>query len=177
MDDIWDIRSILVYQAIIDAKEIIESWIQVCDTLTRLFWPNYARHVWLGSPHTAKNANQYLERLNEIQNIRDTHKEIVCIFNEINQMDKSTRQIFIPFHNVKLFDVSMMGVQKWKDASLKYQAILEPINEKIAVILKAKLAKSVDKPIEVTLLLMKFSIHLSVPVRSSFKRCSDTTRF
>lgn len=149
VDDIWDVRSLLVYQAIIDIKEIIETWIQVCDTLTRLFWPNYARHVWLGSSHKPKNAHQYLERLNEVQNIRNTHKEIVCIFNEINQLDKSTRQIFIPFQNMKLFDISIAGNQKWKEASNKYQAILEPINEKIAVILKAKLAKSVDKPIEV----------------------------
>lgn len=97
IDDVWDVKSLHVFQTLNDIIEVIESWIQVCDSLTRLFWPNYARHAWIGGPHIPKTATQYLKRLQEIQAVRNVYKEIVCLFNEINQIDKSVRRIFIPF--------------------------------------------------------------------------------
>lgn len=86
-----------VYQTLNDIIDVIESWIQVCDSLTRLFWPNYSRHAWIGPPHVPKTATQYSKRLQEVQAIRNVYKEIVCLFNEINQIDKSVRRIFTPF--------------------------------------------------------------------------------
>lgn len=97
IDDVWDVKSLHVFQTLNDIIEVIESWIQVCDSLTRLFWPNYSRHAWIGPPHIPKTATQYLKRLQEIQAIRNVYKEIVCLFNEINQIDKSVRRIFTPF--------------------------------------------------------------------------------
>lgn len=97
IDDVWDVKSMHVFQTVNDIIEMFESWIQVCDSLTRLFWPNYGRHAWIGGPHIPKIATQYLKRLQDIQAIRNVYKEIVCLFNEINQIDKSVRRIFIPF--------------------------------------------------------------------------------
>lgn len=97
LDDIWNIKSMQAYQLIAETTEVIDAWLQVCDSLTRLFWPNYAGHTWLGEPHIPKNARAFLRRLKEVQNVRDTYKEIVCLFNEINQIDKSHRRIFLPF--------------------------------------------------------------------------------
>lgn len=97
IDDVWDVKSLRVFQTLNDITEVIESWIQVCDSLTRLFWPNYARHAWIGVPHIPKTATLYLKRLHAIQAIRNVYKEIVSLFNEINQIDKSVRRIFIPF--------------------------------------------------------------------------------
>lgn len=97
VDDIWDMKSLQVYQTLNDIFDVIEAWIQVCDSLTRLFWPNYARHTWIGDSHIPKTAAQYSKRLQEIQAIRNVYKEIVCLFNEINQIDKSVRRMFIPF--------------------------------------------------------------------------------
>lgn len=89
-----------VYQTLNDITEVTESWIQVCDSLTRLFWPNYNRHAWIGSPHIPKTATNYIKRLQEIQAIRNVYKEINCLFNEINQIDKSIRRIFVPFRGL-----------------------------------------------------------------------------
>lgn len=97
IDDVWDVKSLRVFQTLNDITEVVESWIQVCDSLTRLFWPNYARHAWIGGPHIPKTATLYLKRLHAIQAIRNVYKEIVSLFNEINQIDKSVRRIFIPF--------------------------------------------------------------------------------
>lgn len=97
LDDIWDIKSLMVYQTLTDVTEVVDAWLQVCDSLTRLFWPNYGSHVWIGEPHIPKNARAFLDRLKEVQNVRNVYKEIVCLFNEINQIDKSHRRIFVPF--------------------------------------------------------------------------------
>lgn len=97
IDDVWDIKSLQVYQTINEITEVTDSWIQVCDSLTRLFWPNYNRHAWIGGPHIPKIATTYLKRLQDIQSIRNIYKEIVSLFNEINQIDKSVRRIFIPY--------------------------------------------------------------------------------
>lgn len=100
IDDIWDVRSLHVYQTLNDIIGAIESWAQVCDSLTRLFWPNYVRHAWIGGPHIPKIATTYLKRLQEIHAIRSVYKEIMCLFNEINQIDKSIRRIFTPFRGI-----------------------------------------------------------------------------
>lgn len=97
LDDIWDMKSLQVFQTVTDIMEVVDAWLQVCDSLTRLFWPNYGRHAWIGEPHIPKNARAFLERLKEVQNVRNVYKEIVCLFNEINQIDKSHRRIFGPF--------------------------------------------------------------------------------
>lgn len=100
VDDIWDVKSLHVFQTLNDTIEVIESWIQVCDSLTRLFWPNYVRHAWIGGPHIPKTATTYLKRLQEIHTIRGVYKEIMCLFSEINQIDKSVRRIFNPFRGI-----------------------------------------------------------------------------
>lgn len=97
LEDVWDIKSLQVFQTLNNITEVIDSWIQVCDSLTRLFWPNYGRHTWIGDPHIPKNATRFQERIKEVQTIRNVYKEIVCLFNEINQIDKSVRRVFIPF--------------------------------------------------------------------------------
>lgn len=97
IDDMWEMKSLQVYQTLNDCIAIIDAWTQVCDSLTRLFWPNYAQHTWVGKPHIPKTATAYSQRLNEIQAIRNVYKEIVCLFNEINQIDKSVRRMFLPF--------------------------------------------------------------------------------
>lgn len=97
LDDVWNLKSFEVSQTLQDILEIIDAWLHVCDSLTRLFWPNYAQHAWLGSAHIPKNAVAFQERLLEIKNIKNIYKDITCLFNENNQIDKSIRRIFIPF--------------------------------------------------------------------------------
>lgn len=105
VDDVWEMKSLHVYQTLNDSAAVIDAWIQVCDSLTRLFWPNYARHTWMGDAHTPKTATAFARRLDEIQAIRNVYKEIVCLFNEINQIDKSVRRMFIPFRGFCHFHI------------------------------------------------------------------------
>lgn len=95
--DIWNINSIQTSQALGENVDTIDSWIRICDSLTRLFWPNNAANPWTGSPHIPKNAELFRERLNEIKVIKNLYTQIATIFNEDDHMDKVVVAMFQPF--------------------------------------------------------------------------------
>lgn len=226
IEDVWSLKSFEVSQTLRDILEIVDAWIQVCDSLTRLFWPNYGQHPWLGEPHIPKNAILFQERLNEIKNIKNMYKDITCLFNENNQIDKSIRRIFIPFRGkayrlripaiyyiviciggmivcvcvrfpsalkrqglvllingkyfiieINIFDITPVGTKKWKRALLQYERVLEPINEKISLVLKSKLHNHLNDPREVngnTIILFLQAVHMFDAVRNATQPVSRT---
>lgn len=64
---------------------------------------------------------------------------------------------------INLFDVSSIGAKKWHRAVQKYTSILEPINEKISLILKSKLSKHLDEPREIVQIFLKYDTVLKSP--------------
>lgn len=70
--------------------------------------------------------------------------------------------IFSP-PEINLFDVSTIGVKKWQRAVQKYTSILEPINEKISLILKSKLSKHLDEPRQIVQIFLKYEAVLKSP--------------
>lgn len=95
--DIWNINSIHTSQVLGENADTIDSWTHICDSLTRLFWPNNGTNPWTGPPHIPKNAQLFRERLNEIKMIKNLYTQIATIFNEDNQMDKVVLAMFHPF--------------------------------------------------------------------------------
>lgn len=61
-------------------------------------------------------------------------------------------------HNldVAISDTSTIGEKKWQRATEKYQRILEPIYEKISLILKSKLHTRLDDPNEIIEIFLKY---------------------
>lgn len=53
-------------------------------------------------------------------------------------------------------DISTIGEKKWKRATDKYEQILEPIYEKISMILKSKLHTHLDEPNEIIQIFLKY---------------------
>jgi hypothetical protein len=45
-EDIWSSSSINLNGVIGLVTDTINSWIQICDSLTRLFWTNCEQHTW-----------------------------------------------------------------------------------------------------------------------------------
>lgn len=68
-EDIWNINSIHINTLLEQITDIVDSWIQSCDTLTRLFWPNYNQHQWIGEPHTPNLAVVFKLRMTEVRNL------------------------------------------------------------------------------------------------------------
>lgn len=53
-------------------------------------------------------------------------------------------------------DISTIGEKKWKRAMEKYEQILEPIYEKMSMILKSKLHTHLDEPSEIIQIFLKY---------------------
>lgn len=172
--DIWNINSIHTSQILGENMDTIDSWIHICDSLTRLFWPNNGANPWTGSPHIPKNAQLFRERLNEIKVIKNLYTQIATIFNEDNQMDKIVLAMFHPFAgmisflfvnlckklceifvcltlcvDINILDVSTFGAKKWKKAVSQFEIMLQPIDEKMASLLKPKLNNHLRNPRQV----------------------------
>lgn len=58
--------------------------------------------------------------------------------------------------DVVISDISTIGEKKWKRAVEKYEQILEPIYEKISMILKSKLHTHLDEPGEIIQVFRKY---------------------
>lgn len=59
--------------------------------------------------------------------------------------------------------MSSIGVKKWQRAVQKYNETLEPINEKISLILKSKLVKHLDEPREMMYIFIQYDAVVKIP--------------
>lgn len=173
--DIWNINSVHTNQALSESMDTTDSWIHICDSLTRLFWPNNAANPWTGGPHIPKNAQLFRERLNEIKVIKNLYTQIATIFNDDDRMDKVIAAMFHPFagmypilrlnvvkcakitsrSDINILDVSPFGAKRWQKAVGQFEAMLQPVDEKMASILKPKLNNHLSNPRQVIMLSIR----------------------
>lgn len=99
-EDIFNLNSFHANEILNEISEIVESWLHICDSLTRLFWPNNGSHPWIGEPYIPKQAAMFQERLNEIKSIKNMYKQIASIFCENLQMMQSIKMVFLPFKGI-----------------------------------------------------------------------------
>lgn len=161
-DDLWGGNTLVVSGTIAHVQDIIDNWNQVCDTLTRLFWPNYATRQWLGDAHVPRYGRLLKERLQEISNLRTMHLELGNLFARDGHDEAGTvtmlGQMFRPFRRINILDISTLGVRKWQGAKAEMERILRPIDEKIAILLKAKLTGHLSNPRQMMSIFTKYRV-------------------
>ncbi|XP_036340109.1 cytoplasmic dynein 2 heavy chain 1-like [Rhagoletis pomonella] len=153
-EDIWSLSSHHVNALMSLCIDTTESWIQLCDSLTRLFWPNYAQHPWIGVPHVPKRSQQFKERLLEIKNIRNLYKQIATLLNDEEM--KCMLYESSPFKDINIFDTTTLGQTKWNTALQCFEQILQPIDERLASALKALLHNHLRNPRQVIFIFSKY---------------------
>lgn len=60
------------------------------------------------------------------------------------------------YEDIGITDITSIGEKKWKRAMEKYEQILEPIYEKMSMILKSKLHTHLDEPSEIIQIFLKY---------------------
>lgn len=81
-EDVWNVSSYHINNLMNQVLDITESWMQLCDSLTRLFWPNYGQHPWIGKPHSPQQGHLFKERLSEIKGIKNLYKQIITLLDD-----------------------------------------------------------------------------------------------
>uniref|UniRef100_A0A1B0DN78 Dynein heavy chain, cytoplasmic n=1 Tax=Phlebotomus papatasi TaxID=29031 RepID=A0A1B0DN78_PHLPP len=163
-EDVWSLDNLHVNTAFAHIGEIADNWIQICDSLTRLFWPNYAQHPWLGEAHIPRQAQAFKSRLEEVKNIKNLYRQISSLFSDNSHLIDSVNRIFQPFRRVNILDIQPLGEKRWRSALVQFEKILEPIDEKIANVLKGKLHRHLDNPRQVVYIFSKFDIISTRPM-------------
>ncbi|BFF95328.1 cytoplasmic dynein 2 heavy chain 1 [Drosophila madeirensis] len=160
-EDIWSLNSYHVNSLMSQSIDTVDAWIQLCDSLTRLFWPNYVKHPWLGEPHVPKRGQQFKERLSEIRNIKQLYKQIATLLDDAELQEMFQEQA--PFTDFNIFDTSGNGQAKWHKALHHFEQVLQPIDERIAAALKAQLHNHLSNPRQVIFIFSKYETLIQRP--------------
>lgn len=143
------------------SEDIIDAYIQLCDTLTRLFWPNYINHPWTSKPHIPQKAHEFKERLSDIRSIRSLYKQVANLLGEEEFEDVFSWNS--PFRKVNIFDTSLVGKKKWKQVIPEFEQHLERIDEQIAAAIKSQLHVHLSNPRQVIYIFSKYQTLVQRP--------------
>ncbi|XP_001847712.2 cytoplasmic dynein 2 heavy chain 1 [Culex quinquefasciatus] len=144
--DIWDTGSILLDAAINHVKETLEAWYQTFDSLTRLFWPNYEQHAWIGDPYKSKQLDKFRTRYTEILEIKNSKDLLYALFFDSDEYFINISDIAEPFKEINIYDLTPLGNKRWEVAKSRMEASLAKIDEKIVALLKQQIHESVGNP-------------------------------
>lgn len=160
-EDIWSMNNSYVNSLMGQCVDTAESWIQLCDSLTRLFWPNYVKHPWVGEPHIPKRAQMFKERMVEIRNIKNLYKQISILLNDGDMQEMIITSS--PFKDLNIFDTSALGQTKWNKALQNFEQLLQPIDERIAAALKVQLHHHLSNPRQIIFIFSKYETLIQRP--------------
>ncbi|ALC40164.1 btv [Drosophila busckii] len=160
-EDIWSLNSYHVNNLMSQCMDTVDAWMQLCDSLTRLFWPNYVKHPWVGEPYVPRRGQQFKERLAEIRNIKQLYKQIATLLNDAELQEMFEEQA--GFSDFNIFDTSPTGQAKWTKALQHFEQVLQPIDERIAAALKAQLHHHLSNPRQVIFIFSKYETLIQRP--------------
>ena len=97
-----------VEEALQQGINLCEKWIDVCQKLTSLLWPNYSPHPWKGGPYAPDHAANVQRRLREVHSLRTMHKQLTQLLSHNEQDELKTAKSFEPFRSghLKISDLS-----------------------------------------------------------------------
>lgn len=155
-DDIWSSSSMNLNELIGHVVDIMNSWIQICDSLTRLFWTNCEHHPWVGKPHIPSLMTRFKLRIEEILDIKQVHKQIAILSSEDETIDLKSRDYFYSFRDINIFDTTPMGDKYWNTAKSKFEQSLSNIDDKIAMNIKHSIQNALNNPRQVIYIFSKY---------------------
>lgn len=155
-DDVWSTSSMNLNELISHVMDIMSNWIQICDSLTRLFWTNCESHPWIGKPYIPSLMTKFKLRVEEIMDIKQVHKQISLLSTEDETIDMKSRDYFYSFRDINIFDTTPIGEKYWNTARLKFEQSLSNIDEKIAMNIKFSIQNSLNNPRQVIYIFSKY---------------------
>lgn len=96
-DGIWTTGSNTLNNLINNILDITNNWMQVCDSMSRLFWTNCEHHLWIGNPYVPAIMTKFKNRMEEILEIKQIYKQISVLSQEDDTIDMTTKDYFHTF--------------------------------------------------------------------------------
>uniref|UniRef100_A0A182JQU2 Cytoplasmic dynein 2 heavy chain 1 n=1 Tax=Anopheles christyi TaxID=43041 RepID=A0A182JQU2_9DIPT len=162
--DVWDIGTVSLDDAIGHVKEMLDSWMQTFDSLTRLFWPNYEPHPWLGEPYRSKLLIKFQTRYKEILEIRHVKDLLYALFFESEKYFPLANEVALPYHGMNIYDLTPLGNKRWETAKAKMEHALAKIDESAAFILQQKILETGGNPRHTVMVFNRYKEILTRPL-------------
>lgn len=162
-DNIWTSSSITINNLINNVLDIINNWMQVCDSMTRLFWTNCEHHMWIGSPYVSAIMTKFKNRMQEILEIKQIYKQITILSQEDDTIDMTAKDYFHTFRDINIFDTSLIGEKYWTTAKMKFDKSLANVDEKVVLNIKYSIQNSLNNPRQVIYIFTKYENIMNRP--------------
>ena len=137
--DLWRGTYNQVEERLNQSVTILEQWIDNCNRLTTVFWPNYSAHKWKSSAFVPEHTRSMVQRLNEVMNLRMLHKQLTKLLSTAEQDELKTKDAFAPFAGLNPLQYNPYTEPLWKAAVQQFQNLLKPAEQKIAGKLRMQL--------------------------------------
>ena len=162
-DNIWTSGSITINHLINNVLDIINNWMQVCDSMTRLFWTNCEHHMWIGNPYVPAIMTKFKNRMQEILEIKQIYKQITILSQEDDTIDLTAKDYFHTFRDINIFDTSQIGEKYWTTAKMKFDKSLANVDEKVVLNIKYSIQNSLNNPRQVIYIFTKYENIMNRP--------------
>ncbi len=137
--DLWKSPYNQVEEALQQGINLCEKWIDICQKLTSIFWPNFSPHPWKGGPYVPDHAQHVQRRLKEVHSLRTMHKQLTQLLSHNEQAELKTAKSFEPFRDLNPVQYNPYTEPQWRGAVTSFEAALVPAENRIAGKLKAQL--------------------------------------
>ncbi|KAF0306076.1 Cytoplasmic dynein 2 heavy chain 1 [Amphibalanus amphitrite] len=137
--DLWRGSYNQVEEPLNQAVTVLEQWIENCNRLTTVFWPNFSPHKWKSPAFVPEHAKSMVQRLNEVMNLRMLHKQLTKLLSTAEQDELKTKDAFAPFSGLNPLQYNPYTEPLWKAAVQQFQNLLKPAEQKIAGKLRMQL--------------------------------------
>ncbi|XP_034239710.1 cytoplasmic dynein 2 heavy chain 1 [Thrips palmi] len=137
--NLWESPFNIVEENLSQSVAVCEKWIDTCQKLTTLFWPNHSLHAWSGKPYVPKHIQSFSKRLSEVKEIRTLHRQLTRLLSRQEQEELNTKKTFQPFQGISPLLVNPYTEPLWRAAVNQFQQSLHPTEERVASKLKLQL--------------------------------------
>ncbi|XP_058067024.1 cytoplasmic dynein 2 heavy chain 1 [Anopheles bellator] len=140
--DVWDNGTVSLDDAMGHVRETLDAWIETFDSLTRLDWPYYEPHPWIGDPYQSKLLSKFQTRYKEILTIRHLKDLLYALFFESEKYFPLVNEVAQPFQGLNVYDLTPLGNKRWETAKAKMELTLAKIDASAAFVLQQKLVET-----------------------------------
>ncbi|XP_071452948.1 cytoplasmic dynein 2 heavy chain 1 [Hetaerina americana] len=166
--NLWNDSFMEIEELMNQAIGVCDKWVEACQNLTTLFWPNYKFHPWRGSCCIPVFLVKLKTRLQEILQVRTMHRQLVRLLSSSEQENLRTKDAFLPFSGMNPVQFNPYTDPLWQVAMKRFEDVLAPAEAKVASKLRTQLNNlAPSSPLQ---FLQEFKRYLGAVERPSIAR-------
>ncbi|XP_023242269.1 cytoplasmic dynein 2 heavy chain 1-like [Centruroides sculpturatus] len=136
---LWEQSFSVIEDYLHQAIDLCETWQDICQKLTTIFWPNFRNHPWKKSAFIPKYIVKFSERLLQILDLRAVHYQLTKLLSLEEQNELQMNKVFLVFKDLNPLQYNSYTDQIWKSAIKRYEDELFPAEKRVANKLRMQL--------------------------------------